>query len=578
MLVSELPEYTTFANVNKSFTPANSILLAQGYGFVNQTTLTSYYLDTFSVPFDVHEKEWYQISTSLSSDNRLAVKINGTKIFDITLSDYYTGGSAVTTTGSFGFGAYQDQSAWVRNARVHDSANGSLLYTDSLNDDSALERYGTHASFGTVCLDGPKRDRLVWMGDFYHTSRIIGTSTNRPDWSRGTLSFLLGTQIDNGLLNMAPNIGYDPSTTIEGFLTDGTYMTLADYQPLGFLSFYHLIKHTNDLHYAAQTWPKWKKQLDWMLNTVNETDGLIDVEAGFLGSGSGGSAISCLFLEALNSAAEIAVALNDQEASAKYQDSAEKLSSAINTNLWNDELGVYSLSRSQKTDFSVTGIGLCITSGAANSSQISRSVSPQILAQLRLGPGYKDDTTANSSDPSTNISPNTNGFLLPALFMGNATTAARDLLRSAWGAMLSEGVEDGMGNDTTATGTSWEYLDQSGGPGLGLFTSLSHPWGGAATYILTEWAAGLQPAIGPRGFGYKNWVLLPETGIQMGLRNASAKVVAGSGNLLSVGWQLHRDSLEVQIEAPAGTTGLIKLRGTEREVKGGKPQTMTISF
>ena len=581
MLVSELREETTFANVNKSFTPANSIILAQGYGFVNQTTLPAYHLDTFKVPFNVHEKEWYQIKTVLSSDNRLAVQINNTSVFNVSLSAYYTGGSLVSTTGSFGFGAYQDQSAWVRNVQVHDTVNGSLLYTDSLKDQNTLDRYGTHSNYGTICMDGPKRDRLVWMGDFYHTSRIIGTSTDRFDWTRGTLSFLLDTQIDNGLLSMAASIGYDPSKTIEGFTTDGVYSTLWDYQALGFLSFYHLIRHTNDLDYASQTWPQWQKQLDWLLNSVNTTDGLVDADGAFLGPttggpSAGGSALSCLLLEALNGASEIATALSDKKAVTKYNTSAEALSRAINTHLWNEELAMYSLSRSQKNDFSVPAIGLCITSGAANSTQISRATSPQVLNRLKLGPGYKDATTANSSDPSTNISPNTNGFLLPALFMGNETTAARDLLRSLWGAMLPEGIEDAIGNNTTSTGASWEYLDQSGSPGLSLFTSLSHPWGGAATYILTEWAAGLRPADGPDGFGYKNWSLSPETGIQMGLHHASAQVVTGSGDILSVKWELKQNSLDVHAEAPLGTKGIVRVGNAERQVQGGKHQTISI--
>ncbi|KAJ5631683.1 uncharacterized protein N7484_011783 [Penicillium longicatenatum] len=576
LLVGELPETSTFANTNRSLTPPNSILLAYGYGFVNQTTLESYLLDTFTIPFNVHEKEWYTVTTVLSGDDHLAVQLNGISIFNVSLSDYYTGGSQVSLSGSFGLGAYQDQAAWVRNVKVHDSANGSLLYVDSLRDKSALVRYGTQANLGTVCLDGPKRDRLVWLGDFYHTSRIIGASTDRFDWSRGTLSFLLDTQVSNGQLCIAPAMGYNPSTTIDAFSPNGAYHGLEDYQILGFLGFYHLIKQTNDLKYAAQTWPQWQKQLAWLLSTINATDGLVDVYSAFLGSAQGGSAVSCLTVEALNGASEIASVLGNQTAARTYKESAEKLADAVNTHLWNDELGVYSLSRSNKSDFSVAGIGLCITSGVANSTRASQAVSSQNLSQLKLGPGYKDDTTVNEAASSVSISPNTNGFLLPALFMGNATTAAKELLRSMWGAMLSEGVETGIGNDTTATGASWEYLDVDGAPGLSLFTSLSHPWGGAATYVLTEWAAGLRPADGPKGFGYKNWLLAPETGLQMGLKKASARVVTEGGATLFVAWEVDGSMLDVKIDAPHGTTGRIQIGSRYERVSGGGIQSVRI--
>lgn len=46
-----------------------------------------------------------------------------------------------------------------------------------------------------------------------------------------------------------------------------------------------------------------------------------------------------------------------------------------------------------------------------------------------------------------------------------------------------------MANSETNTGASWEYLT----PQERLaYTSLGHPWGGTATYILTEWVAGLR--------------------------------------------------------------------------------------
>lgn len=576
MLVGELPEASTFANTNRSLTPPNSVLLADGYGFVNQTTLDSYLLDTFTIPFNVQEKEWYTVTTILSGGNQLAVQLNGISIFNVSLSDYYTGGSEVSLSGSFGLGAYQDQAAWVRNVKVHDSANGSLLYVDSLRDQSALARYGTQANVGTVCLDGAKRDRLVWMGDFFHTSRIIGASTDRFDWSRGTLSLLLDTQASNGQLNFATAMGYNPSTTFDAFSTDGTYPGLEDYQILGFLAFYNLIKQTNDLKYAAQTWPQWQKQLTWLLGTTNATDGLVDVNSAFLGPGTGGSAVSCLTVEALNGAAEIASALGNKTAARTYKESAEKLADAVNTHLWNDQLGLYSLSRSEKSDFSVTGIGLCITSGVANSTRASQVASSGNLAKLKLGPGYKDDTTVNGTDSSVSISPNTNGFLLPALFMGNATSAANDLLRSMWGPMLSEDVESGIGNDTTSTGASWEYLDVNGSPGLGLFTSLSHPWGGAATYVLTEWAAGLRPISGPEGFGYRYWLLAPETGLQMGLKKASARVVTEGGNLLSVAWELDGAEVKVTIDAPHGTTGKVQFGNGYKKINGGGTQLIRI--
>ncbi|KAJ5221604.1 uncharacterized protein N7469_010491 [Penicillium citrinum] len=576
LLTGELPQEKTFANANKSLTPANSILLSKGYDFVNQTTLDAYLLDTFTVPFTVHEKEWYNITTILSDGDRISVHINGTQVFDVSLGDYYTGGSEVSLSGAFGFGAYQDHSAWVRNAMVYDSKNGTFLYKDSLRDHDASAKYGYQANLATVCLDGPKRDRLVWLGDFYHTSRIIGASSSRYDWTRGTLSFLLDTQVHNGELNMSPSMGYDPSTTIDAFSEGGKYPALEDYQMLGFLAFYHFIRQSGDLRYASDTWPQWQKQLEWLLSTVNATDGLVDLTSAFVGDSSGGAAVSCLAVETLNGAAKIASALGQSNEEKIYIRSARSLAQSINKYLWNDHLGTYSASRSSQQKFGVSDLAWCITSGVANSTQTSEMLSSKVLGKLKLGPGYKADTTVSASDPSASISPNTNGFLLPALFMGNATATARDLLVSVWGPMLPAKEGLAVGNDTTATGTSWEYLSVDGSPGLGLFTSLSHPWGGAATYILTEWATGLRPFDGPEGFGYNKWLLEPQTGIEMGLKKSSAKVVTTSGDILSVSWELKGKSLSLKIDAPPGTTGTVRFHGISKDFRGGKKQSATL--
>ena len=524
----------------------------------------------------MHEKEWHNITTILSDGDRISVHINGQQVFNVSLGDYYTGGSEVPLSGSYGFGAYQDHSAWVRNAKVYDSNNGTLLYKDSLRDHSASAKYGNQANLATICLDGAKRDRLVWLGDFYHASRIIGASTSRFDWTRGTLSFLLDTQVQNGELSMSPSMGYDPSTTIDAFSEEGKYPALEDYQMLGFLSFYHFIRHSGDLQYASDTWPQWQKQLKWLLSTVNSTDGLVDLTSAFLGDSSGGAAVSCLAVETLNGAAEIASALGHSSEEKRYKKSARALAQSINKNLWNENLGTYSASRSSKQKFGVPDLAWCITSGVANSTQTSKMLSSKVLGKLKLGPGYKADTTVSASDPSASISPNTNGFLLPALFMGNATNIARDLLVSVWGAMLPYNKDLAIGNDTTATGTSWEYLSVDGSPGLGLFTSLSNPWGGAATYVLTEWATGLRPLDGPVGFGYNKWLLDPQTGIALGLKKSSAKVVTGSGDILSVSWELEDKFLRVNIDAPPGTSGTVHFNGSSREFRGGRKNSASL--
>lgn len=583
MLVSELPEESTFVNTNQTITPANSIVLGYGFGFVNLTSLTSYYLDAFPVPFNVTEQTWHHLTTVLSPDGSISVSLDQQPVFNVSLADYYTGGSTVSSfSGSFGFGGWQDQSAYVRNVTVTDTADGSTLYTNAMtSDDSILAEYGTQANLASVCLDGPKRDRLVWLGDFYSTSRLLTVSTGRHDLARGTLQFLLGGQAEDGELNINPLMSYDPTVLAVGVESYALY----DYQFLGLDGLYSYVQATDDLAFVASTWGQWQKDVSYILSTINETDGLVYLDSAFLNAIPGApapasSAVSCLGVQTLDKMAAIAGAINDTASHRTWSQAAAALKDSINSQLWNDKLGVYGLSTSDMSDFSTAAIGLCITSGVANVSRAARSLRA-VQVGLKLWPGYVDSTQSDMTSADTNISPFTNGFLLDALLVvasgetggdnnnssnsGTSAVAAEaagmgsDLLQSLWATMAS--------NQSTASGASWEYVSQTGTPGLGYFTSLSHPWGGAATYVLTERALGLRPADGADGFGYKNWVLGPEAGVQMGLTSANGTVQTPYG-VLAVSWRLDGGVLRGNVSAPVGTKGKIVYRGKTVELQG----------
>ena len=545
LLTGELPEATRFANTNTSLTPPNTISLAFGVDFVNQTTLPTWVLDVFEVPFAVHENTWYHITTSLATSGYLAVSIDDTQIFNISRAAYPLATGAFS--GSFGFGAYQDQAAYFRNASVGDTANGTSFYANTLTSEAVLAEYGTAELAGSVCLDGPKRDRLVWLGDFYHTARILAASTSRVDHSRGTLQFLLDSQAANGQLNISPNLGYDTRASAAAMAAPSGSFGLPDYQILGLISFSDHVRLHDHVEWARGTWDGWQRNIDWLLGTVNASTGLITLPSpfAFIGGPDAGSPVSCAAVQALRGVADVAAAIGDAESAARYTATASSLADAINAQLWNDDTGAYSLNIYNTTAISVAGTAFCITSGVASAEQTARSISA--LSALRLGPGYKDTSAVSSSDPAVNISPNTNGFLLSALFQGNATAEAGELLRGLWGPMLA-GPE-------TDVGASWEYVNAATlAPGLGLFTSLSHPWGGAPTYVLTEWAAGLRPAGGLHGFGYRSWVLAPESGARLGLREASATVVTPLGDL-GVQWRVEGQRVSATIHAPADTSG-----------------------
>ncbi|TGO36963.1 hypothetical protein BHYA_0110g00290 [Botrytis hyacinthi] len=575
-LIGELPENTTFVNTNTTLTPPNSLILSYGYSLVNVTTLPSYHLDVFNTP-PIKENTWYTVQTILDTAGNLAVFIDDAEIFNISLSSYYVGETPIQAAGTFGFGGWQDQVGYIKNVIVRDTFNQSLLYNNTMMTDTdlVLTEYGVHYNLQTTCLDGAKRDRLVWLGDFYHTSRIIPVTTSRNDHLKGTLNTFVDWQIEDGLLPFSPPIGYNASDAKQAFAFGSgalagleTYgAVLVDYQILGLICYSNYISSSNDLEFAHQTWSNWKLLADWLIAQLSPDTGLPVFSYSFMGP-SQGSAISCALVQALVHLAEVAMALNDLASATKYSTAATKISTAVNKQLWNPTIGTYSLSAASPDDYSIAAIGFCITSGTANTTQALQSL--QALDALKLGPGYKDSTQINSSDLSTNISPNMNGFLLAAIISHNATSKALSLIESLWSPMLS--------NPKTSTGASWEYVNLEGNPGLGLFTSLAHPWGGAPTYLLTEWAAGLRRADGLSGYGYRNWLINPDVGLAMGLKTASARVVTAFNGSLSAKWTLDEGVVDVIINAPNNTSGVFEMAGTRKVLAGGNSYRFNISI
>jgi hypothetical protein len=126
----------------------------------------------------------------------------------------------------------------------------------------------------------------------------------------------------------------------------------------------------------------------------------------------------------------------------------------------------------------------------------------------------------------------------------NETAIAKYLLNNLWTAMT---------DDKYSSGASWEYVAQDLSPGLSLFTSLSHPWGGAPTYVLTEHVAGIR-AVTP---GHKTWIVKPAiSGFDLDWAAASVKSQHGQ---LSVKWELGNKVLKVSVTAPRGTSGKLSL-------------------
>ncbi|KAK6432942.1 hypothetical protein LTR95_010880 [Oleoguttula sp. CCFEE 5521] len=566
VLTSEYPSDNTFLNTNRTLLPPNTLIFNWGWNIYNQTTVITGINRYYPLSKTIPEGQWHKITTSISGAG-YNISLNDVPIafipIALAISSPQGGrfGSGSPTKGTIGFGGAEDQIAYFTNVSVT-AANGTALYYNDLKSTATLAEYGIDSLDTSICLDGAKRDRLVWVGDFYHTSKVIPASTARFDYILGTIKYSLDWQRTSPpSQGLVPISGYMGSRPEYKDAITSIYGGLNDYQDLFLTSIGEYYRYTADVNGLRPYWAQIKNLVTARLAFIDPVSGLLaGTGASYFLGPVNGSAPTALFAYTLRILVPIAKALNDDAAATLYTTTAGKLNDALNTKLWNPALGVYSLSLASPSNYSLTAIAWTILSGAANNSQAASMVAK--MPELRLGIGYKT-SSADVSSPDYELSPNTQGMLLEALFKAHrdlgvtSLTVAKSLLDDMWSKMVTQ--------DVYYSGASWESLNPVGKPGIQLFTSLAHPWGAAPTYVLPEYVLGISAT----SAGYQTFNFQPL--LQgLDLTEVNGTVVTPYGSI-HADWQIVDNGRGVIVSAtvPKGTTGnLILPAGSNAECEG----------
>lgn len=548
VLTSSGPALESF---NISSLPRNTLVAGYGFSIVNQQILASVDPKNYDIPhLTINEDTWYTIKTTINGTG-YAVSVDDTEIAFVESAPYveYANGNSAwgsgdVTLGNFGFGPFQNQAAYFKNATVT-AQNGTVIYSNPLTSDDVLEEYAVGSNSYAVCIDGAKRDRAVWIGDFSHTARIIASSTGKYDIIKSMIQFEFDWQYPpgpaEGLVPVQAYMGagakyrevYYPSEFGETDYEFFFLLTLGDYFAL-----------TNDSAIIKKNWDGTKLLVQTLVDRyLDSSTGLMANESAswFTAQGSqNATAPNALFVVALNQLAEVAHIIGDSEAATSWGSLSSNVTDAINKQLWSNELGAYSLSISQPNETSILATAFTIRGGVASADRVATSI--KRLSDVFLDIGYKDNSiTANG--PTTQLSPNTQGFLFESLFIAHlkynvsaetVLPVIQTLAEVFWPKMSTQ--------NEYYTGASWEYVYADGSPGIGVFTSLSHPWGGAATYVYTNYILGLRTELDSE-LGQYVWVFDPAIEIAkgLGLTWSGGRVPLSTGGYVEAKWELNSD-------------------------------------
>jgi hypothetical protein len=402
---------------------------------------------------------------------------------------------------------------------------------------------------------------VIWFGDFTHTARELATSTGAYYFIQNMIELAFEWQFlsgpAEGLVAIQPLMGagsqykdaYYPSQFGETDYEHFFLVVLGDYFRL-----------TSDTEILGKYWNSTKL----LVQTLTEL--YVDPNSGLLG-GAGTSwftaqgaqnatAPTALFAIGLNQLVDVANALGDSPTAASYAALSAKLASAINTQLWLDSLGAYGLSLTELTDTSALATAFTIRAGITNTTQATTSIKK--LSELFYLIGYKDSTTVGNGG-TTQLSPNVQGFLLESLFLAHSqlnvsadviVPVVKNLLEVYWPVMVNQ--------NQYYTGAPWEYVYPDGSPGIGIFTSLCHPWGGAPTYILSDYVLGVRREKNS-STGAFEWVFDPIWDIVdgLGLDWAKGKVPLLGGGYIEAEWKYSSTNATPPGSAPQMTATVI---------------------
>ncbi|TVY55629.1 hypothetical protein LSUE1_G009855, partial [Lachnellula suecica] len=513
VLTSDGPQ---LLSTDPTVVPSNSIIAGYGFSIVN------FYLSSapplhYPNRFPILENEWYRISTTITP-SAYNISINGTQFASVpytTFEPYVNtgfGGTNLVTSGSWGFGPFMDQAAYFRDVEVI-AQNGTALYTNPLTSTSILQEYEVASNEYAVCLDGAKRDREIWIGDFAHTAREIAASTGRYDFIQSMIEFTFAGQFTSrpakGLVPIQDSMGSGPQ--FQATYYPSQYGE-TDYQLFFLLTLGDYFALTSDTALLSKHWSGTKLLVEAIVSMyLDSSTGLLAAPSAswFTAQGTqNATAPTALFAVSLQQLVVIASALSDADTASYYASLHQNLSDAINAQLWSPALGAYATSLADMGDTSILATAFTLRAGIANATQASSSI--ESLDSMFYEIGYKDNTAVGNS-ATTQLSPNTQGFLLDSLFLAylspnlNVSVASivpvlHNLLDVYWPHMLTQ--------NQYATGCPWEYSLPSVGR--------------APTYVLSDYILGVRREYNASTSEY-NWVFDPILEVAGALNVTEAK-------------------------------------------------------
>ncbi|EEY68947.1 glycoside hydrolase, putative [Phytophthora infestans T30-4] len=402
-----------------------------------------------------------------------------------------------------------------------------------------------------VYVDGTKRDRTPWPGDFGVATLSWVTTLNDDNLLsvRHAINSLYAIQnTTNGQFAYA-GTPIAPRVQLAGINSDTyhlwTLISIVDYAIL-----------TADTEFLKSHWDRALFGFEFNLGNVDSSDMLLNVTGVFdwgrVGQGGKNIAASSLLYHALYSYADMAKHLGYEVPSysgTTFGDLAGAVKTAVNINLWDDSVGLF---RDNTTAAGAElhpqdGNSLAVRYNLTQSSEQATTVSENLAARW-------NEYGAVSPEGLGSISPFITSLEVEAHLRATPGDASHALaiIRRQWGYML-----DTFSNSTTieAYYETGELMYPFYGLELGAYISHAHAWSTGPTASLTLHVGGLSPVTDAG----KTWKFVPHAaGAGIGELHTGYSLATGD---FSVKWTTKDEDsfFQANFETPKNTTGSISV-------------------
>ncbi|KAI0921965.1 hypothetical protein AcW1_004197 [Taiwanofungus camphoratus] len=385
-----------------------------------------------------------------------------------------------------------------------------------------------------IIVDGAKRDRAVWPGDMGIAVPTQFVSTNELISTRNALATMFAgmNPVTGALPESGPPLSEQGSDTYHAWTLIGVY---------------NYFLYSGDSLWLQDVWSNYTKAVQFLEGKV-DSSGLLDVTGlrdwGRYGQGGHNSEANALLYKVLINSADLADQLNQSAISAAWSNNASALKTRFNEVFWVPGEGMYR-DNDNSTLYPQDGNSLAVLFNLTTSAEQASSVSAGLTKNWNdLGP-------VSPELPDT-ISPFISGFELQAHFVSGNDDRAMDLLRRSWGYMLytNISVQSTLVEGFTSNGSLY-YRSYDGYNYDASYTSHAHGWSTGPTSALTFYVLGLT-VTSPQG---RTWSVAPHIS---GLPSAEGGFETPLG-WFGVKWSVTNGTFDISLEAPEGTSGVVRL-------------------